>query len=126
MKYRHYAPKGEMAIVEGSPEAVTEKINALAKQAAQAGEKVAVLCKKGRAPLYEAEYVVPAGEGDDLESIARGLYAALRSFDDLGATKIYSESFAPEGDAGSEEAGFYEAVRNRLMKAAGQNVIWAG
>lgn len=27
MKYRHYAPKGELAIVEGSSEAVIEAVN---------------------------------------------------------------------------------------------------
>ena len=51
----------------------------------------------------------------DEESIAHRLYAVLREFDDEEVTLIYSESF----DAG----GMGQAIMNRLLKAAGHQVL---
>ena len=44
MKYRHYAPKGQITIVEGAKEKVANTINTLVKEAEQKGIRVAVLC----------------------------------------------------------------------------------
>ena len=38
MKYRHYAPKASLTIVEGEQEKVTAKINELLKEGEAAGE----------------------------------------------------------------------------------------
>ena len=43
MKYRHYAPKADLAIVEGSQEAVVKKINELAAEAKAHGELVGII-----------------------------------------------------------------------------------
>ncbi len=43
MKYRHYAPKASLTIVEGEQEKVTAKINELLKEGEAAGEKIGVI-----------------------------------------------------------------------------------
>ena len=43
MKYRHYAPKADLAIVEGTTEKVADYINARAAEAAGQGKKVGII-----------------------------------------------------------------------------------
>lgn len=43
MKYKHYAPKADLTIVEGEQAAVTEAINRLVKEKIDAGYKVGVM-----------------------------------------------------------------------------------
>lgn len=115
MKYRHYAPKGEMIVVDGEPEAVVKYINRQAEMDRQAGEKVGVLATAEQLGEYRADFVKCLGERKDSGSIARNLYTALREFDEENVTRIYSESFSVEG--------FGQAIMNRLLKAAGHRVV---
>lgn len=115
MKYRHYAPKGELTIVTGPMDRVTDYINEQAKRDALAGEKVGVIATKEAATLYRAEVIKSVGSRADEESIARRLYTILREFDDENVTKIYSEGFAAQG--------LGQAIMNRLLKAAGHKII---
>lgn len=43
MKYKHYAPKADMVIVDAPSDAVVSKINALVHQKQENGQKVAVI-----------------------------------------------------------------------------------
>lgn len=115
MKYRHYAPKGELTIVQGSDEQVVDYINRQVSQDANAGEKVGVIATLEMAECYRADVVKTVGSRKDEDSIAHRLYTILREFDDEGVTRIYSESFSSEG--------FGQAIMNRLLKAAGHKVI---
>lgn len=115
MKYRHYAPKGELTIVQGEPEAVSSYINEHTGRDREDGEKVGVICTEELAGVYRADVVKCVGSRQDEDSIARHLYTYLREFDDENVTKIYSESFHVEG--------FGQAIMNRLLKAAGHKVI---
>ena len=122
MRYRHYAPKADMAILRGSGEALIARIRELADADLAAGEKVGLLLTAEHAESYRGtgreqseQVILTAGHDGDPDSVARDLYAALRRFDDMGVTKIYSEDFGEEGA--------YEAVWNRLQKAAGYRVI---
>jgi L-threonylcarbamoyladenylate synthase len=115
MKYRHYAPAGELKIVRGTPEAVVEYINCRAAEERSAGEKVGVIGTAEELERYCADVVKSVGSRTDEETIARRLYAILREFDDEGVTKIYSEAFASEG--------LGQAIMNRLLKAAGHQMI---
>lgn len=115
MKYRHYAPKGELTIVSGNSREVISYINACAKQAAEKGIKTGVIATEETAKQYEADAVKPAGSRMDELSTARRLYAILREFDDEKVEMIYSEAF--------DSAGIGQAVMNRLLKAAGHHVI---
>lgn len=115
MKYRHYAPAGDLVIVQGSPDAVVEYINTRAAEDAASGEKVGIISSEEMLEDYSADSVKSMGKRTDEDAIARRLYAALREFDEEGVTKIYSETFSDEG--------FGQAIMNRLLKAAGHHVV---
>lgn len=116
MKYRHYAPKGDLTIVQGKPESVVAYINARVKEMRQSGERVGIIGTEENISAYEADVIKCAGHRGDEESIARHLYTILREFDDENVARIYSEGFETEG--------FGQAIMNRLLKAAGHKVIY--
>ena len=115
MKYRHYAPKGDLTIVIGPQEKVVEYINSEVAKALLAGEKTGVIGTEEVLDKYHAQVVKSVGSRDDELSIGRHLYTILREFDDENVTRIYSESFETEG--------FGQAIMNRLLKAAGHKVV---
>lgn len=115
MKYRHYAPKGDLTIVTGPQEKVVEYINSEAAKAILEGEKTGVIGTQEMLDKYHAQVVKSVGSRDDELSIGRRLYTILREFDDENVTRIYSESFEAEG--------FGQAIMNRLLKAAGHKVV---
>ncbi len=117
MKYRHYAPKGELTIVTGEADAVISEINALSQEAIGYGEKVGIIATDETKACYRAHSVKSAGMRNDEVSIAKNLYRILREFDDEGITVIFSESFA--------DGGIGQAIMNRLLKAAGHKVLKA-
>lgn len=115
MKYRHYAPKGELTIVEGEPEQVAAYMNRQAAGARERGERTGIIGTRERMAQYQADVVKCLGDRADEESIARNLYSVLRQMDEEQVTRIYSESFASQG--------FGQAIMNRLLKAAGHRVV---
>lgn len=115
MKYRHYAPKGNLTIVDGSPDKVAAYINEKVSACREAGICTGVICTEETRDSYSADLVKSAGSREDEESVARELFRILREFDDEGAAEIYAESF--------EATGIGRAVMNRLLKAAGQRVV---
>jgi len=117
MKYKHYAPKGDLVLVEGETEAVVARMNELAAENRAKGKKTVVIATDETKDRYEAEYVLSIGARSDEESIARNLFRLLRECDALEADCIYSESFA------TPVMG--QAIMNRLLKAAGHEVIQA-
>lgn len=118
MKYRHYAPKGDLTIVQGVPDAVVDYINEQVRQAKQAGECVGIIGTEENLTSYHADVIKSVGSRDDEESIARNLYTILREFDDEEVSRIYSEGFDTDG--------FGQAIMNRLLKAAGHKVVTVG
>ena len=116
MRYRHYAPKAELTIVEGRQEDVVARINQLSAQAVCGGKRVGVLATEETKEFYHAEYVIAIGQRDDEAEIARHLFDVLRQFDALEVDVIYSESF--------DTAGLGQAIMNRLLKAAGHKRIF--
>ena len=117
MKYRHYAPKGEMKIIEGAKEDVIATIENFVSNELEKGKKVGIIATDETKALYSQGIVRSIGSRSDDRTIARNLYAVLREFDEMGADCIYSESFAT-GSMG-------EAIMNRLLKAAAHNVVMA-
>lgn len=115
MKYRHYAPKGELTIVEGDCDSVVTKINELAQKAIENGEKVGIIATKETKERYLFGNVKNAGGRQDEEAIAHNLYTILREFDDEDMTVMFSESF--------DMQGMGQAIMNRLLKAAGHRVL---
>jgi L-threonylcarbamoyladenylate synthase len=117
MRYRHYAPRAQMIIVEGEPAPVVDTINRLVRSAKSEGKKTGVIAAGETADKYAADYVVNVGTREDEDSIARHLYATLRDFDEREVDIIYSESF--------DTPRIGQAIMNRLLKAAGHKVITA-
>ena len=115
MKYRHYAPKGEMTLVEGQMEQVVEFINREAKQALEAGKKVGIICTEESRELYECGELKIIGSRENEESVAHNLFAVLREFDNMEVDYIFSESFS------KDRLG--QAIMNRLCKAAGYHIV---
>lgn len=115
MKYRHYAPKGQIIIVEGASSAVVEKINALTAEQEAKGIRVAVLCAEETKAEYCCSHVYSLGSLKNEKEISSHLFAALRNFDTEQMEVIYSESFEHTKLAG--------AIMNRLRKAAGYQTI---
>ena len=115
MKYRHYAPKADLSIVEGKEDEVISFINKTVKEKIDAGYKVGIIGTEETISKYECGVIKSVGTREDEMTIAGHLYGILREFDSDGVDFIYSESFAADG-IGS-------AVMNRLLKAAGHSVI---
>ncbi|MDE7224728.1 MAG: threonylcarbamoyl-AMP synthase [Acetatifactor sp.] len=115
MKYRHYAPKGELTIISGPAGQVTDYINSHAAEDSKQGHKVGVIGTDEALAHYRADVVCSLGSRQDEDSIARHLYSILREFDDAQVTRIYSECF--------KTTGLGQAIMNRLLKAAGHKLI---
>lgn len=115
MKYRHYAPKGELVIVKGDAAAVTDYINGLLLEGHRDNKKTGVIATDETVARYRTDVPRSVGKRTDAAAAAKGLYRILREFDDEGVELIYSESFDGEGVS--------QAVMNRLLKAAGHKVI---
>lgn len=114
MKYRHYAPKGSMLLIEGDQEAVVSTMNAEVKKARLRGERTGVMITDEIWERVSADVKKSVGSREDEYEIAKRLYRILREFDEEGVTAIFSESFSTDG--------FGQAVMNRLLKAAGYTV----
>lgn len=115
MKYRHYAPKGSLVIVEGGQEQVSAYINSKLEEHKVKGKKTGVIATDETAAVYRADSVKSAGRRDDEAAIAKHLFRILREFDDEEIQMIYAEAFA--------STGVGCAIMNRLLKAAGHQVI---
>lgn len=115
MKYKHYAPKADMVIVDGEKEKVVEKITDLTHEAQTYGKKVAVIATEETKGLYAADVVLSIGTREEEDSIAKHMYKILRDCDKLDVDLIYSESF--------KTPRIGQAIMNRMLKAAGHQVI---
>ncbi len=115
MKYRHYAPKAEMTLVEGQMEHVVAYINREAREALLAGKKVGIICTEESRELYPEGMLEVIGSREHEETVAHNLFAVLRDFDDRQVDCIFSESFS------KDHMG--QAIMNRLCKAAGYHIV---
>ncbi len=115
MKYRHYAPKGELTIVEGAQDDVVAYINDRARAARAEGKRVGVIGTDATKSLYVADVVKSVGNRQKEATIAHELFKVLREFDDENMDVMFSESF--------DDSGIGQAIMNRLLKAAGHNVV---
>ena len=115
MKYRHYAPKADLSIIEGNEEDVVACINHLTDEAVAKGLKVGVIATDETKARYVHADVLSIGSREEEETIAHHLYEVLRDFDDDRVDVIYSEAFY------TPKMG--QAIMNRLLKAAGHKII---
>lgn len=119
MKYRHYAPKGDLTIYEGKEKDVADKIKEETEKALANGSRVGILVCDEEAGTFRELFgddvtIKTLGHRDNEEEIASRLFALLREFDEEGSEKIFSQAIPGEG-LGS-------AIMNRMMKAAGYHI----
>ena len=108
MKYKHYSPKAQVYIVEGS----LESFKFLIDSDRQEGDMA--LCFNGE----EKDIPIPSlpfGDEGDLDAQAHLLFAELRKFDELGAKRVFVRAPSSEG------VGL--GVYNRLLRAAAFKII---
>ncbi|WIF96165.1 L-threonylcarbamoyladenylate synthase [Caminicella sporogenes] len=118
MKYTHYSPNAEVILVDGRIEEVVKVINKVKKEKECEGYKVGVMATEETKDKYFGENIISLGSRKDLKTVAANLFKVLREFDEKRVDIVLAETF--------EEVGIGQAIMNRLMKAAGYNVIHAG
>ncbi len=116
MKYRHYAPKADMTLVNGQsmPE-ITAKIKTLAENGISQGYRVGIIATEETKDRFDLGEVLVMGTLGDENTLAAGLYDVLRRFDEIDVDIIYAPCFS--------KSGIGEALYNRMLKAAGRKVI---
>ncbi len=118
MKYRHYAPKAPLTLVQGDTKQVNARLIKLAKKAHEDGLRVGVICEDGAPIEPYADAVYHVGDRKDRLRLSQRIYDILRQCDADALDVIYADDFGLEFD---EELGY--ALQNRLMKAAGGRVL---
>ena len=111
MKYKHYAPRAQVIVVEGPSETAAKYIRS------RLDKNSAVLCFREELPLYGGCQTLAYGRESDPQTLSAGLFAALRELDRDDISTIYAR--CPTG------GGVACAVRNRLLKAAGFRTVRA-
>ena len=115
MKYKHYAPKADMVIVDGKRDKVIAEINHQTEVYHGEQRKVAVIATEETKDLYHADVVLSMGSRQDEDAIAQHMYKILRDCDTLEVDVIFSECF--------QTPRIGQAIMNRLLKAAGHQVV---
>ncbi len=117
MRYRHYAPKGEITLVRGGEADVIRALRLCWEAAEAAGENSCVLCFEEHAAALAGVRCHSLGTLSQPESIANRLFDVLRQLDTEGMTRVYSEVMPADG------IGL--AVMNRLGRAAAFRTVEA-
>ena len=99
MKYKHYAPKAQMTVIEGRREKVKSEIERLKALNERLGLKVGVI-------LFEEQAFIEA---------AHDFFSRLRDLDSEGVDLILAGAL-------SDKDGVGFAVMNRMLKSAGYNI----
>ena len=106
MKYKHYAPKTEVYLVEGDTNAFCDFVNSKTDSAAicfaEEQEKINIKC-------------LPYGSANNEATLAHNVFETLRDVDGMGVKSAYVH--APS------KSGVGLAVYNRLIRAAAFRVI---
>ena len=117
MRYKHYAPKAAVTLVEGSESAVLARLKELFLEERKAGRKTCVLCFSEHVEALRDCCPHDIGSKQHAEEIAHRLFDSLRRLDEEGMESVFSEVVPPEG------VGL--AVMNRLGRAAAFRIIHA-
>ena len=117
MRYKHYAPKGTVTLVEGPDERTVPLLRRLCLEQRQAGRKSCVLCFTEHLEALTDCDPHDIGSVSAPDEIAHRLFDTLRRLDDEGMEAVFSEVIPPEG------LGL--AVMNRLGRAAAFRTIQA-
>ena len=110
MKHRHYAPSGNMTVVQGTDE---EKVAARLIRMYDDSENACILCHEKLLPRMNGRRTLSLGNTP--EDTARILFAALRDMDEQKIKRILCQ--------GWDTGGVGLAVMNRMARAAAFDIV---
>lgn len=112
LKYRHYSPTASLILYEGPASAIRARLELDAAKYVSEAKSVGLILTSNLpvVPSLSSLHIIKLGNERDPLEVAKGLFAALRSFDDLGVDVILMEGI------GEQNEGL--AVMNRARKAA--------
>lgn len=108
MKYKHYAPKAQLVLVDACEEDFIRYVNRNGKG------KYGVLAPEEAANLFTGAVVLSTGRRGDVKEASRRFFDLLRQADERELETIYAILPPPEG----EQLALY----NRIIRAAGCRV----
>ena len=108
MKYKHYAPKAEVVILNGSIEKFINYVNK------NKTKNTYVLCFENEEQFFDVP-TISYGSQNDATSQAKHLFSALRKLDRTNADLVFARC--------PETTGISLAVYNRLIRSAGFKII---
>ncbi|MCF7926584.1 MAG: threonylcarbamoyl-AMP synthase [Candidatus Izimaplasma sp.] len=112
MKYKHYAPKGKVTLLKGSNQAILRYL----RSEVMSSNKTGVIASSELTNKLELEHVFDLGSINQPETIAKNIFLALRTMDELNIETIYIEAF--------DSKELNAAIMNRLLKAANHHIIY--
>jgi len=110
MMYKHYAPDKPVVLLKGDKQKAFRYINE------NNNGGIAVICYDEDVESIKCKTVLCAGKRSDNNEYAKKLFALLRDTNDMDADTVFA--FLPE-----DTSGISLAIYNRLLRAAGFNVI---
>ncbi len=110
MKYKHYAPKANLYLVNDK----TIDFIELAKEK-QETENCAIMCYDEEASLLVNKNLLPVGKREDIKEQTKNLFNLLRKADDLGVETVYAHLPSDEGES--------LAIYNRMIRACAHRVL---
>ncbi|HHV95555.1 MAG TPA: threonylcarbamoyl-AMP synthase [Clostridiaceae bacterium] len=122
LKYKHYAPKAQMVIVDGELDKIVSTINNLVQDIKNSKKRIGILATEQTKDYYKVDtkgneniVVMSLGSRDCPEEIAANLFKRFREMDEQKVDVIFAE--------GISKNGIGLAIMNRMKKAAGFNII---
>lgn len=109
MKYKHYAPKAEVVLLDGSAEQFRKYVRA------NSTDGCFCLVFSDKESVEGVPYLT---YGESADEQAHWLFERLRQFDGMGAKKVFAHC--------PSQNGVGLAVYNRILRSAGFNVIELG
>jgi L-threonylcarbamoyladenylate synthase len=117
MLMKHYSPRAQVMLFDGSPETVTVAIADTAQRLAANGKRVGILATEEDAPHFTdvGARIISLGSQKNLEQIGRMLFGGMRALDGQKVDVILVHGFGHEGLGAT--------IWDRLLRAAEGKVI---
>ncbi len=112
MKYRHYAPKAEVVLIDATEEQFAEYVRK------DASGHYGVFVSNEDAGYFEGGVMLLMGPRNDAKEASRRLFNLLRRADEMELEKVYA--LLPPA------SGEYLAYYNRIVRAAGCKILKLG
>ncbi|MFZ7133018.1 MAG: L-threonylcarbamoyladenylate synthase [Eubacteriales bacterium] len=115
MKYKHYSPQAPLKVVQGAMEDVVSEINRLTELFQHQGKVIGIIATEQTKDRYHGDIVLSLGDRNTPHQIMHNLFDVLREFNQYPVDAIFSEGFSRNG--------VELAITNRLVKAAGYDIL---